>query len=81
MLITWLRNHLAEIERTSIYTRWCTGFHTTSLKTVLYETLGKSVSSWFAYTTTAELFEPYVHHPIEESTIGEHHTFGFDSNP
>ena len=81
MLITWLRNHLGKIERTSIYTRWCTGFHTTSLKTVLHETFGKSVSSRFAYTTTTELFEPYVHHPIEESTIGEHHTFGFDSNP
>ena len=81
MLITWLRNHLSKIERTSIYTRWSTGFHTTSFKTVLHETFGKSVSSRFAYTTTAELFEPYVHHPIEESTIGEHHTFGFDSNP
>ena len=81
MFITWLWNHLAEIERTGIYTRWRTGFHTTSLKTVLHKTLGKPIGSGFSYTTTAELFEPYVHHPIEESTIGEHHTFGFDSNP
>ena len=81
LLIARLRNHLTEIKRACIYTWRRTCFHTSRLKTVLYEALGDAVCCGFTCTSSAKLFQPYVHHSVQESTIGEHYTLRFDSNP
>ena len=70
--------HFGVVQGTAVHTWRCAGFHSAAFETKLFQLFGDAEGSALPCASAAELFLADVHQTVEESAVGEHHSFGAD---